>query len=124
ELLAAYPRAKVIGCSTAGEISGSSILDDSLSVAVCRFERTRLRSACARVSGDGGSHAAGAAIGEALLAPDLRAVLVISDGMGVNGSELLRGLNDRLPASVVVTGGLAGDGDRFQRTWILADGGP
>ena len=124
ELLRAYPRAKVIGCSTAGEIAGSSILDDSLSVAVCRFERTRLRSACARVSGDGGSRLAGAAIGEALLGPDLRAVLVISDGIGVNGSELLRGLNDLLPATVVVTGGLAGDGDRFQRTWILADGGP
>jgi len=124
ELVRAYPRAKVIGCSTAGEIAGSSILDESLSVAVCRFERTRLRSAFARVAGDGGSHAAGAEIGEALLAPDLRAVLVISDGIGVNGSELLRGLNDRLPAEVVVTGGLAGDGDRFQRTWILADGGP
>ena len=124
ELLRAYPRATVIGCSTAGEIAGSSILDDNLSVAVCRFERTRLRSAFARVGADGGSRAAGAEIGDALLAPDLRAVLVISDGIGVNGSELLRGLNDRLPVAVVVTGGLAGDGDRFQRTWILADGGP
>jgi len=28
------------------------------------------------------------------------------------------------PESVVVTGGLAGDGDRFQRTWVIKDGEP
>ena len=29
-----------------------------------------------------------------------------------------------MPASVVVTGGLAGDGDRFQSTWVIADREP
>jgi hypothetical protein len=29
------------------------------------------------------------------------------------------GLNAELPDEVVVTGGLAGDGDRFERTWVL-----
>jgi len=123
-LARAYPQSVIIGCSTAGEISGATIRDDSLSVAVCRFERTRLRSARSAVSSSADSYAAGIEIGKALLEPDLRSVLVISDGIRVNGSELLRGLNDHLPASVVVTGGLAGDGDRFQRTWVLADGGP
>ena len=47
ELMAAYPRAHVIGCSTAGEIFDSSIHDDSLSVAVCRFGKTTLRSSSA-----------------------------------------------------------------------------
>jgi hypothetical protein len=58
------------------------------------------------------------------MAPDLRGVIVISDGLGVNGSELLRGLSAILPPSVVVTGGLAGDGARFTRTWILHEGAP
>ena len=34
----------------------------------------------------------------------------------------LSGLNSVLPESVVVTGGLAGDGDRFQTTWVISGG--
>jgi len=37
-----------------------------------------------------------------LAAPDLAAVFVLSDGLGVNGSRLVRGLTASLPASVVV----------------------
>src|SRR5262249_14086271 len=37
----------------------------------------------------------------------------------VNGSELVRGLNSNLASNVVVTGGLAADGDRFGSTWVL-----
>ncbi len=51
-------------------------------------------------------------------------MLVLSDGHYVNGSRLVSGLNAVLPDSVVVTGGLAGDGDRFERTWVLKDGRP
>jgi hypothetical protein len=36
------------------------------------------------------------------------------DGLQVNGSELVRGVNAVLPPQVTVTGGLAGDGDRFR----------
>jgi len=123
ELLSAYPNSHVIGCSTSGEIHGTSIDDDSLSVAVCRFAHTRLRSAGAEVGQDAGDSArAGREIAASLMADDLKSVLVISDGIRVNGAELVRGLNDVLPPWVVVTGGLAGDGDRFQRTWVIAQG--
>jgi hypothetical protein len=53
------------------------------------------------------------------MAPGLRHVFVLSDGLHVNGTDLVRGLNGELPADVVVTGGLAGDGARFERTWVL-----
>lgn len=122
EVMSAYPRAHVIGCSTAGEIFGASIRDGSLAVAVCRFDHTTLQTASARVASPSDSSAAGRQLGEALKADDLRSVLVISDGLHVNGSELLRGINEVLPPSVVVTGGLAGDGDRFKRTWTIANG--
>jgi hypothetical protein len=54
----------------------------------------------------------------------LAAVFVISTGLDVNGSDLVRGLNCALPANVVVTGGLAGDGPNFKRTWVLENGKP
>jgi len=39
----------------------------------------------------------------------------------VNGSELAKGLNSRLPQEIAVTGGLAGDGTRFERTLVGLD---
>jgi hypothetical protein len=43
-------------------------------------------------------------------------VLVLSDGSMVNGSELARGLNSENHKGVPITGGLAGDAARFERT--------
>ena len=116
-----YPRSRIMGCSSAGEIHGTRVLDDSLVVAVAKFDHVTLRIADARISGTDESLAAGKEIARQLNAQDLRAVLVLSDGLQVNGSELVRGMNSILPASVTVTGGLAGDGDRFKRTWVIAD---
>ncbi len=120
----ALPRSTLVGCSTAGEIFGTRVFDDSLALAVVRFERTQVRSAAFPVASASGSFDAGARIGAALAAPDLRAVTLLSEGLAVNGSELARGINSVLPDSVVVTGGLAGDGPRFQRTWVLDGGVP
>jgi hypothetical protein len=119
EMLEMYPCSRVLGCSTSGEIHGNSIHDDSLTVAVARFDKVQLREASANVTAAENSFDTGESIGRQLLADDLRAVLIFSDGLLVNGSELVRGLNSILPQSVVVSGGLAGDGDRFQRTWVL-----
>ncbi len=123
ELLRAYPRSVVLGCSSAGEIFDDQVSDDTLTVAVARFDATTLRHATAPAP-PGGSRAAGRALGQALLTDGLRAVFVLSDGLGVNGTELVRGLADVLPPEVVVTGGLAGDGPRFGRTWVLDRDGP
>ncbi|HEY4056013.1 MAG TPA: FIST N-terminal domain-containing protein, partial [Kofleriaceae bacterium] len=122
ELAAAFPRSIVIGCSTSGEIEQTQIRDESITVAAIRFANTRLRHAHTTLQSSAGSFAGGAALADELAADDLRAVLVLSEGVHVNGSELVRGLNSRLPDSVVVTGGLAGDGARFARTWVLAQG--
>jgi hypothetical protein len=51
-------------------------------------------------------------------------VFVLSDGIMVNGSSLAEGLTAGTGGSVVITGGLAGDGSRFERTWVLVDGRP
>lgn len=122
ELAGAFPRSHVLGCSTAGEFIGDDLRDDSIVVAALRFESTRLRTADIEpVSSAGCSFAAGKGIAESLADPSLRAVLLLSDGLAVNGSELVKGLREALPPSVIATGGLAADGDRFQHTWILDD---
>ena len=116
-----YPTSHVVGCSSAGEIFGTKVFDDSLAVAVARFEHTNLAIAYASVESASDSHAAGQAIARALAKPGLRAILILSDGLNVNGSELVRGVSE-VGKDVVVTGGLAGDGSRFKQTWVLKNG--
>ena len=124
DLARAYPKSHVVGCSTSGEIFDTSLSDDTLSVAVAAFEGTALRNASASVRSAADSFAAGQSIANELFDKELRGVLVLSDGLNVNGSELIKGLNTVLPESVVVTGGLAGDGARFQATWVISEGRP
>lgn len=123
ELIDAYPKAKVLGCSTAGEIFDRTVNDKSLSVAVIQFQKTNIKTASVRVADDSSSYQAGKDIAWSLQAEDLKAILVLSNGTNINGSELVRGLNETLNDDVIVTGGLAGDGDRFENTWIINDRG-
>ncbi len=121
-LLAALPRAHAIGCSTAGEIHGTCVGDHGAVAAIVRFERTAIRTAVAEVARARDSRAAGAQLGAALADPALRAVLVLSDGLTVNGSALVAGLAANLAPGVTITGGLAGDGSRFLATWVMHAG--
>jgi hypothetical protein len=124
ELRAALPSCRLLGCSTAGQILGDHLSDGTLVVSVARFEHTRVDLTTAFVTGPAESFDAGQRIAAALDAPDLRAVFVLSDGLLVNGSELVRGCASGLAPDVVITGGLAGDCERFERTWVLADDEP
>ena len=124
ELIDAFPTSKVIGCSTAGEISGPYVNDTSLSIAVMQFEYSGIDVVSAKIEEAAESFAVGEKLASQLNRNDLSAVFVLSDGLHVNGSELVMGLNSALPRNVVVTGGLAGDGDRFQRTWVIRDRKP
>jgi hypothetical protein len=113
----------LVGCSTSGEICGDRVTDGSLSVAVAEFDATPIRAVHAPISAHG-SFDSGVAIARQLAADDLISVFVLSDGLDVNGTELVRGVNSIVAPGVVVTGGLAGDGSRFERTWVLVDGKP
>jgi hypothetical protein len=124
ELARALPDAVLLGCSTSGEIAGSQVHDASISVAVAKFEHTALRRAATEVRGAQDSWAAGARLAQQLLAPGLRAVFVLSDGLHVNGTPLVAGLTQNLPQGVAISGGLAGDGSRFLRTWVLDGASP
>jgi hypothetical protein len=123
QLVRRFGRSHVLACSTSGEILGARLHDATVTVAAMRFAHTRLRHVALPIA-QATSYATGQLVAEQLGDDELRAVFVLADGLDVNGSELVRGLNSALPPHVVVTGGLAGDGDRFQRTWVLDRGRP
>jgi len=128
EIMATYPRSVVTGCSTAGQILGEEVSDASLTVLVARFAGTRLVTATETISSRKDSHPAAVRLGrrltEQLDGAPLGAVLVLSDGLTVNGSALVEGLVEGTGGTVPVSGGLAGDDGRFAATWVLAGGVP
>jgi len=84
------------------------------------LERSRIESAYAKVDEHDGSRALGEHLAARFAASELVHVFVLSDGLKVNGSELVRGMQRVLPAHVQVTGGLSGDGGRFKQTLVFA----
>lgn len=118
-----FPRAGLAGCTTAGEITGDGVLDGSCVVTAVAFESTAVRVAEAELTALAGSEAAGEALGSALADPDLAGVLLFGRGTDINGSALIDGLVGRVGAGIPVSGGLAGDGGAFQRTFVLSPSG-
>jgi len=124
EICQTFSGIPVIGCSTSGEVFGSEIKDHSLVGGILQFDWTTVQTATVAIPDPSQSFQVGQQLANKLFRPDLRGILVLSDGLQVNGSELIRGLNNVLPESVVITGGLAGDGDRFKQTWVINNSVP
>ncbi|MFZ2161751.1 MAG: FIST N-terminal domain-containing protein [Sideroxyarcus sp.] len=124
EIRAHYPGAPVVGCSTSGEICDTRVRDDSLVVTALRFEHTVVKLAHTTIENGGDSFEAGARLARTFPSERLVHVLVFSDGLKVNGTDLALGLRENLPENVAVTGGLAGDGADFKHTLVCADAAP
>jgi hypothetical protein len=122
QLRAWYPHALIAGCSTAGEILDTRIHDGTLVATIVTFERTRVDGVCLEVTEGAGSRETAERLARRLIRPNLRHVLLLCDGLNINGSTFVRALRDLLPAGVGATGGLAGDADRFQTTTVSFNG--
>ena len=114
-----YPEAVLFGCSTAGEIRGTRVLDETVVATAIEFDRTRIHTAFAAISHAAQSLETGARLAQAISHEGLRHAFVLSDGLNVNGSDLVRGISGGMPPDVTVTGGLSGDGARFGNTYVI-----
>lgn len=117
-----FPQSVIVGCSTSGQFTEDQLNDQEIVIGIAKFDATRIGHASALLEdGDDASIMAGETLANTLLEDDLKAIFVLSDGIKVNGSELIKGFNNQLPEEVIVTGGLAGDQERFEATWVLDD---
>jgi hypothetical protein len=121
-LSAVFPRETLFGCSTAGEIAGPTVHDDTAVATAVWLERSAAMAASVHTSEAESATALGRLLARRLTAPELKHVLILSDGTQVNGSELVRGLIAELPPSVTISGGLSGDGVAMKRTVVVNAG--
>ncbi|MCX7177338.1 MAG: FIST C-terminal domain-containing protein, partial [Proteobacteria bacterium] len=118
-----FPGAVLLGCSTAGEISTSGVEDDSCVLTSICFEHTRVCPASTDLADMTDTRAAGQRLGEMLKGEQLRGIMVFGQGININGSALIDGMVDILGTEVPITGGLAGDGGLFAKTWTIGPQG-
>ena len=117
-----FPNAAVCGCSTAGEITGARVLDDSFTACAIAFDSSTITPVDEAISSASESFAVGRRLADKLPKEGLVHTLVFSDGLHVNGAQLAAGVSGGLPPGVAVTGGLSADGDRFKDTLVVCRG--
>ncbi|WP_412972058.1 FIST signal transduction protein [Glaciecola sp. MF2-115] len=116
-----YPNANLVGCTTSGEIQGAALYNDTLCLTAIEFKSTTVKVYSQSVSESDSTLQLGQDLAKKLQPEGLRHVFLISDGQLVNGTELIDGITPHLPEDVLVTGGLAGDGSRFEETQVWHD---
>lgn len=113
-----YPSAILAGCSTGHVIMHDDIDDSHVSATAVQFSQCTVQAASVVIDGAETSERCGRELANELAKDDLRLVIVLSQGLSVNGDKLVRGLSSVLPSSVEIVGGLAGDGPRFEKTIV------
>lgn len=113
-----FPLAEIALCSTAGEIYDNQVYDHTVSISAFYFEKATIQTSKVSIENYQSSFDAGKHLIENLSQKELKLLFVLSDGGKVNGSELIKGINEFKNENILVTGGLAGDGTNFKDTVV------
>ncbi len=124
ELRETFSGAHIVGCSTGGQIRNNDVSDDEIAAVALSFDATKVRITCQTIAASAGSRACGEAIGRQLFGDGLAGVFVLSDGLNVNGTELVAGITSAIGREIPLSGGLAGDGSQFSETLVGGDCAP
>ena len=116
-----FPQAEIIGCSTAGEISTLGVFDQRLVITGVHFKTPYLKADWCQIGGLENSKNSGKKLSGQFKTEKLNSFFVLSQGVEVNGSDLISGLRENLPVNTVVVGGLAGDAGEFKKTYVLCN---
>lgn len=113
-----FPNATIAMASSAGEIFDKEVFDNTISLIAMQFDDTTIATSEVSIDEYDNSFDAGHTLVTQLPKKDLKLIFVLSDGGKVNGSELVKGINEATESKVLVTGGLAGDGTQFEKTFV------
>jgi hypothetical protein len=112
-----FPNAAIALFSTAGHFIGNTIEDQEELISVLTFEKSTIQSKSYEKSDFKNDLLLGETIGREV-DDKAQLLLLISDGNIINGTELILGINSTAKSSLVIVGGMAGDGTRFEETHV------
>lgn len=112
-----FPYQHIVFGSTSGEIIGSNVNEDSVSVTAIEFEKASFIVKRENILDfDKNAMKLGEVLYEQMPQQDLKHLFVISEGSFVNGSSLINGLEAHIATNLSITGGMCGDDARFEKT--------
>lgn len=115
----------IIGCSSSGCIANDSIIDNCVVATALKLEKSHIKLAFEQDVSIESSFEVGKKIATELLGDKLKHIIVFCDGLNINGNRLADGFNSVCAdVDVHVSGGLAGDGARFLKTYVIANNTP
>lgn len=119
EIKSKFPDGEIIIGSTAGEILGDNVTEGAIAVTAIEFEKSNFIVKKANIL-DFKKDAVkiGKHLFNQLPKENLKHIFVVSEGSFVNGSELIDGFEMKKSEQTVITGGLCGDDDRFEKTLV------
>jgi hypothetical protein len=117
-LASTFKNAQIISCTTAGEINQTNVEENSIICSAIYFEKTPIETVVDNLSNYKNSFEFGVNLGKKLNKENLTHIFMLSDGNLVNGDDLLTGIKSEIGTIIQLSGGIAGDGDRFQKTYV------
>ncbi|WP_348822814.1 FIST signal transduction protein [Flavobacterium aestuarii] len=112
-----FPYEHIIYGSTAGEIAGTNVLDNSAAVTAVEFEKSSFVIKRGNILDfEKDAVALGKSLYSNMPKENLKHLFVLSEGSFINGSSLINGLEEAIDSSVSITGGMCGDDAKFEKT--------
>ena len=111
------PDGQIVFGSTCAEISSNDVNQQSITITAIEFEKSTFVIKTSNIKNNNqDSYKVGQDLIQQLPKDNLKHVFVISEGSFVNGSKLTQGMNSVTQNNLLITGGLCGDDDRFEKT--------
>ncbi|MDD2895270.1 MAG: FIST C-terminal domain-containing protein [Aliarcobacter sp.] len=123
ELVQLFPTAKIVGCSSSGNVLNSQVSKYPLVATAISFESSWVEISSINFNEGDDIEKLSESLINNLPKEKLKHIFLMSDGLLINGSELTRGIN-KVNKFTTVTGGMAGDGARFLETYVIANNVP
>lgn len=120
EIKEIYPNAEIVGSSTSGNIVAAEVSEYELTATAVYLEKSSVEISYKSFDENDDVEELSKELIEKLPKENLKHIFVMSDGLLINGSELVRGIN-KVTKNTTVTGGMAGDGARFEETYVIAN---
>ena len=118
-----YPNADIVGSSSSGNVLGAQVSEKSIVASAIEFDSSSVSLNVIDFNEGDDLFDVATQVVSNFSKEHLQSIFIISDGLHMNGATLAQAIHKELP-NVLVTGGLAGDGARFEKTLILANDVP
>jgi hypothetical protein len=114
-----YPGVPIQGCSTAGIVEAGRLHSQGI-LAAFWFLPEKARALRIRARGLASEWTLARDLADTLGPAPTGPIIIMAEGLHLDGERLTRALSEALPHATI-TGGMAADGERFQRTALLHD---